>query len=128
MRKFLKAAVTAACMVAVCALAQYATMVVGDARVVESRVITKQHCKLHTVMGLNTANTTVYIQIFESTTATNGQVPRFSVLVGTNSYYSLDFGAYGADMSAVTVAGSSTGLSNTLAGTNITIQAVISVN
>lgn len=106
-------------------LAQNApTMTVGDATLVNRLRVWSSPVKIHQVLGQNTGTDAIYIQICNTATATNGQTPVVSFLVGATNYYSVDFGSYGMDVNAAMVVASTNASTVGFAGTNAQITVV----
>lgn len=102
------------------------TKLVGDATLTNRRIVSARNCKVHTILGENTSGSTVYILCFETNNLpANGAVAKFSTPVAANQYYSIDFGAIGVDLDALTVCESSTARTLTIGSSNITVQAVL---
>lgn len=107
-----------------------ATKVVGNTTRVASRLVASNPAKLFAVMGYNAQTNSQFVYVFESATApTNGQSGRLGPFaVGATQYYSIDLGAYGADLDAIYVGISTSDLYYTNSATNGTIQAIIAPN
>lgn len=83
--------------------------------------------KLYAIMGYNSTNTTVYLQVYQQTSvpanaATNFVIGPFPI-PATNFYY-VDFNLYGANLDGATVVMSTTPGTNTIATACATIQSI----
>lgn len=110
------------------------TTVSGTGRYTNSLVVrtpgfgsTNAPVKLYSIMGYNSTNTTIYLQVYQQTSvpanaATNFVIGPFPI-PATNFYY-VDFNLYGADLDGATVVMSTTPGTNTIATACATIQSI----
>ncbi len=112
-------------LVALVAVAEVATRVIGNSALTNKRLVSAKAAKLYTVMGQNTGPAQ-FVQVFATNALPpNDAVPVFSFAIGAGQYFSMDFGQYGADLDAVYVVNSTTTNTLTLGSSNVSVQAIL---